>query len=668
MSREIQRARKSVRRFLWRGIRGQSIHECMGSGREAAPEILEEKEYVLRPMPVIEVEQKHMNMRAYIGGVLMVTDGDGNVIENPVIYANLLNNMTCNDEWICIGEKNKDEIFHVHTIARTGVRTDSYRRTALSVWKTIQNATAILDEYGACTLDMVKCQKAHKVTALLEYMCKCPEWICSTSDRLLQLTYDIIEWDMCSRFRGEPEPQPNIDKANPMIQEILQCIMENGCKSVEDVMKRGSDLVVKHLHRPGISTIIQNCITYARCTGQQWNLRQFAGFQPDPGLIHGCLLTQGIAPSDFDYNFWQWITKKHTKRNTIHVLGASNTGKSSFIAGLGKVCPGGEVVNGVSFNFEGLIEMYWGKWEEPLCAPEIVEKFKQISEGMQCAIPVKFKKPYMLPRTPIYITTNAPIWTWCQNAKGPLLNRMWCYEFNYDMSDGVFNPRCSESSCKCRYCELSRGGKDPASISTISRVQSSKQSISECMDAGLGNSKSTMGSGSMSERTGSSGSTSTTSSSSRESSSNTTARGSTSSTISNISGSDSKHGSSNTDERVHTSTGSTECMVSIRTKRNNGDDSTRSGRCRDRRHGSRRDSKQDAILQTMVSMGTTGDTQSKMEIPTKKSKMDKSVVTLTVPDKPDWQGYLAYLYRKYEEPTSGKPDLTAYESLDSDSE
>lgn len=641
----------------------------MGSGREAAPEILEEKEFVLRPMPVIEVEEKHMDMRAYIAGVLLMTDGDGNVIENIVPYANLLNNMQCNDEWICIGEYNKDNIFHVHLVARTGVRTDSFRRTALAVWKTIQNATAFIDEYGASTMDMLKCQKAHKPHAILQYMCKSPQWICSTSERLLQYTYDVIEWDLCARFRGDPEPKPDIDKANPMVQEILQCIMEHGCKTVEDVMKKGSEVVVKHLHKAGIASIIQNCLTYAKCTGNQWHLKQYANYRPDPAGIHCCLLNQGITPSDFDYIFWQWITKRHAKKNTIHVLGPSNTGKSSFCAGLGKCCPGGEIVNGVNFQFEGLIEQYWGKWEEPLCSVEMVEKFKQISEGMETAIPVKFKKPYILPRTPIYITTNAPIWTWCQNAKGPLMNRMWCFEFNYDMSDGLFHPRCTEQSCECRYCGLSRGGAPTASSSTTRRVQEQQQSISKQLVTRSDQSKCSVGTRSMSERTGSSGSITTTECSGRESGSNDAVRGSTSTTTSQLHGSSTKHGSSDSDERICSSgTGSTKQLETTRTRGNNRNDNRSDGRSGIRPDGSRRDPEQHALLPSMVSMGRSRNTQSEMEIPSKKQRLGREVVTLKIPDREEWASYLSFLYRKYESAIHGNIDLKAYESLDSDSE
>ena len=80
------------------------------------------------------------------------------------------NNMPCNEDWIAIAEYNKDGIFHVHTLCKTGVRSDSYRRTANSVWEHIRADPTIIEHYGQCSLDMLKCQKAHRATSLLEYM------------------------------------------------------------------------------------------------------------------------------------------------------------------------------------------------------------------------------------------------------------------------------------------------------------------------------------------------------------------------------------------------------------------------------------------------------------------------------------------------------------------
>nr|WCD44325.1 MAG: nonstructural protein 1 [Duck parvovirus] len=672
MSQQVPRSGESFRRFLWRGIRGESVGIQLESYSQTPTEILDGIDFVARPIPVIEAEEKLWNMRAYIGGVLQITDSNGDVIDNPIVYCNLLNNMPCNDEWIAIGEKNKDAIFHVHTLARTNVRIDSYKRTLLSIWKNVQTHSQFVNEFGTSTLDMVKGQKAHKPCALLQNMCKSPEWIVSNNEKLLQMTYDICTWDLGARFRTQPDDKPDIDKANPMVQELLQLIIEHNCKNIEDVMKKGADIVVKHLHKAGISSIIQNCLTYAKCVGKTWSLKQYGSVVSDPSAIHGILLCQGISPSDFDYIFWQWITKRHAKRNTIHIYGPSNTGKSCFFSGLGKCCPGGEIVNGNSFNFEGLIDCYWGKWEEPLCSPEIAEKCKQIFEGMETAIPVKFKRPFQLPRTPIAITTNSMIWEWCRNQEAPFRNRMWFFDFTHDMSNGTFVPRTTESSCQCRYCELSRGGTPRAGSSTTTSMQRTKQSTQNKLDPRDDSSKSSMGSRSMSDTAGGSRSTDSTGSSGGEPSSDSATGSSTSSTASGVSGSSTKHGSSSTSERVcSTRTRSTESVESSTPGGSDGYDnrSVRRGRTT-RTDAIRQHSRPDEILSSMVSMGGTKPKKSKMalQVQTEEQQLGGELGTkLKVPDKPEWAGYLSYIYRRYEQAVS-TPDLFAYEELGNSSD
>ena len=80
---------------------------------------------------------------------------------------------------------------------------------------------------------MLKCQKAHRATSLLEYMCKAPVWIMSNTEKLLQMTYDIEVWNLGERFKSSANDQTaSIDNANPMIQEILECIMQHNCKTM----------------------------------------------------------------------------------------------------------------------------------------------------------------------------------------------------------------------------------------------------------------------------------------------------------------------------------------------------------------------------------------------------------------------------------------------------
>ena len=673
MSAQVQCGRKSVRRLLWRGIRGECCGHQLECQQETEGEIVEEKDFVARVMPIIEVEENLMNMRTYLGGVVIIADEDGQIIENPVLYGNLLNNMACNDDWIAISEYNKNNVFHVHTMCKTGVRSDSFRRTANTVWETIKKDPTIIEHYGQCSLDMMKCQKAHRPSSLLQYMCKKPIWILSNTEKLLQMSYDIELWDLGSRFKSPANDQTvSVDNANPMIQELLECIMQHNCKTFEDVVKKGADVVLKYLHRPGFSSVVQNCLVYAKCVGHTWSLSNYGKVVPDPSGIHCILITQGINPDDFDPIFWQWITKKHLKRNTIHVFGPSNTGKSCFLTGLGKCCPGGEIVNGNNFNFEGMIDVYWAKWEEPLCAPELAEKFKQIAEGMETFIPVKFKRPYMLPRTPVWITTNSMIWDWCPNQEGPFRNRMWFFEFTYDMSNGLFVPRISQSSCKCRYCSQCGSGPSTSGLTTAKRVQRSKQSVQKQLDARPGTSKSAMGTGSMCRTGGSIAKSDEAGSSGGESSSNTAIGGSTSTTVSRIDGSDTQHGSSNTNERICSSnTGSTESVEPDSSRGCDGYDSRKlSGGCRTSGGDDvRRDSGTHVLLHNVVSVGSARHKKRKMEagLQTDQQSVGGQLDTkIKIPDKDEWSKYLAYIFHRFEKQSS--TDLTAYEDLSSDSE
>lgn len=624
---------------------------------------------MLRPIPVVELDEKLINAKSHIGAVLQISCEDGSIVTDYRLYALLVNNMVCNTAWIIVGENNKDGIFHVHVIARTHVRTDSWRRTAEAVWKTIKDHPEVLRQWGGITLDCLKSQRAHKTCALLQYMMKDPIWIVSNSDPLLQMAYDIDKWELAARFKAPIDEKPDVDRANPMVAEILQCIMENNCKSLEDVIKHNPDCVIKYLHRPGFQSIVSNCLIFAKCTAGTWNIKNYAKYNPDPSSIHGCLIHQGILPSTFDPVFNQWINKLHGKKNTIVLLGPSNTGKSSFIAGLGKCCPRGEIVNGPTFNFEGLVDQYWGSWEEPLIPPEVVEKFKQVSEGMQCAIPIKFKKPYNLPRTPIFITTNQVPWYWCSNSEGPLRNRMWIFNFDHDASSGIFTPRCTERSCECRYCCLSRGRTPDTSSQTARGLPTKYQSVSESMVTGNGSGKSDVGSGSMQGRGGTSTTTTRTGGSGRESGSDHATRGSTSSADGRCQGSSTEHESSDTNERIRsTRTGSEQYMGTTDTEPSVRASTSGTRKSTEGRGDDTRIPRGDETRTTMVSMGRARveTTEMGIQIQTKKRRLGGEMVSMTRPDREEWACYLSYIYHRYtkkQQATTSEDILVCQESI-----
>nr|QKE54864.1 MAG: nonstructural protein [Parvoviridae sp.] len=669
MQAQVRSAGQRVRRFLWRDGRGSDSRAILGSKTE---EVIQERDPETRPLGVVEAEEKLQNMKMHIGGVILICNDQGHTVDDLLAYGLLLNAMACNEGWIAAGDVNKDGIFHVHCICKTGVRSDSWKRTMLSVWDNIHKQTAWFERYGCCSLDVIKSQRVHRWSALMQYIMKNPTWVLANREAYLQMSKDITEWGLSKRFQTDKTEEQDFTKANPMVEEILTSLTEFRCKTMEDFMKTAPNIALKYLHRPGFPTIVQNCLAYLKATGSTWSLRNFARYAADPGPIHAVILTQGIEPAHWDRCLYQWITKSDSKRNTIYIEGPSNTGKTSLFLGLKQVCPYGEIVNGLTFNFEALVDAVWGLWDEPLCAPEVVEKFKQISGGETTQIPIKFKKPVTLPRTPILVCTNTPIWRWCPNQEPMLKNRMFMFAFNNDVSSGVFYPRCVERSCKCDYCAFSRRrtGITDSTTDTGSMPESEQPGSSrEHMDSGNENPECSMGTRPMSGRTGTSRSTDGCGSGGRgRQSSHTTTRRSSSSSTSSSDGSSSSNGSSHSRKRIRSSrTRSTQSMGTTRTTRDSKYDHRRMGSSRKhaRRRHDRGHFERNADHTYVVSMGGTGCNESEMDvqIPSQEQQMDQQMATLklVIPGKNIWCNYLSYLWHTYhEQPIT---NLTCHELL-----
>nr|QKE54877.1 MAG: nonstructural protein [Parvoviridae sp.] len=659
MQSQVSSSRGCARRYLWRGIPRQSFTTTV-----AEKETLVEKEHVLRPMPIVEAECKLLNMKTFIGCIVQLANGEGDVIDDILAYAHLIDAMGANTEWILVAETNKDGIFHVHVLGKCNFRTDSYRRSMQSAWNVLATNPSFIERYGnGCTMDCLKCQKAHRTAALFEYMCKAPNWFVSNSDRLLQMAYDLTTWDCGARFRDQKEEKgPQLDQANPMVQDILAAILQYNCQSIEELMRAAPEMVVKYLHRPGFSGIAQNCLTYSKCTKAAWKLSNYAQQPCDPSMIHQFLLHQGIDIDRWDLTFYRWVTKQNGKKNTICIEGPSNTGKTSFWQGFRQNVASGDCVNGQSFNWEGLLDCYAGFWDEPLCADEHAEKFKQIAGGEPCTVPVKHKKPALLKQIPMVITTNRPFWYWCPSQEPMFRNRMEFYWFNFDAT-GDFFCRTRSECCECRPCLFSRGSQVGASSSTIGRLQRSKQSTQsvvtrhtteEC-DVG---SRPVRAGGKRTAKSaeGSRGG---------KRSASSTIGSSSSTTVSHGHGSGSGNGSS--DPRTGMDSGRSRGEQSMgRTDRTGGSDrdDNRTDGGTDRRGdgGSRIDTRNDPSISSMVSMGGTGSDKSQMEteIQTQKPIMVRQVDPMRIPTRQDWAMYFSYLYAIYEK----KPiDLTCYESL-----
>nr|QKE54945.1 MAG: nonstructural protein [Parvoviridae sp.] len=656
----MESTRRRIDFQLWMGSPGTSGDLSI----QQAETLLIDKDYVLSPLPEVQKFESLINMKMYQATILQIAYPDGTPVENSLIYALFLNNVSTIHNWFITGENNKEGIFHTHALLRTGQRTDALRRTMTTAWSNLQLSENFIKQIGVqgCTLDILKLQRAQKPSSLAAYMMKCPKWVMSSDDKMLQYAYDLDLWELNARFKpkdDEPETAPDM---NTMTKDLVDLIITNGCKTFEDCLKHGPLLMSKYLHKPGLQAIVTNCLAFVKASGSTWSLNLFEQYEPDPEEIHKILLHQGIKPTDFDQAMYKWITKLSGKKNTLVLWGPSNTGKSAFIAGLKQIVPWGEITNGSSgFNFEGVIDQVIAVWEEPLMGPELAEKCKQVFEGMTCSIPVKYKKPFMLPRTPIMITTNHDVWRYCQSEEPMFRNRMWIIYFNYQCKDEYYYPRAREHSCECPYCRASRGGETVAGVSSSGTMQSGDQPIfTREQSPGLGTSANVR-SGSM-PGAGEGPSISNSGASSSTTSSTDSKRTSSEQHSSSTSSADVGHVGSfriirpSDPQRRHVSQSPMHVESHSSGGRDGGSSSGNGSRAgRKRGLGGDGDSVEQHVLPDTLGSRSSNETQKRVRAKTKKQRVDESLgarvgaikLPMVIPSKQEWQEYLSYLYHWY---------------------
>lgn len=617
------------------------------------------KDFVVSPMSEVDRFSAMTNMKEWQCCIIQISNKAGEPIESPVVYALFLNNLVCSQYWAITGERNRDGIFHTHCMLRTGSRSDSVRRTMTVTWNNLLGSSEFRKLIGegtqSATMDCLKIQRCHKPESMFGYMMKNPQWCMSNSEHYLQYMYDIWKWDLNARWKpkddegeGEPERDPGM---NQMAKEITDIIMLHGCCTFEEVLRCGQETMSKYLHRPGLASIVQNCLTFVKTTGTTWKLALFEIHDPDPSLIHKILLHQGIVPSSFDEAFYNWIQKLDSKRNTICIRGPSNTGKSAFISGFKGICRWGEVVNGQTFMFEGLIDVQFGVWEEPLCSPEAAEKAKQVLEGMETSIPVKYKKPYLLKRCPIIITTNHDLWRYCTAEEQAFRNRMYIFDFSYPVLNTMYTCRASEQSCECPYCRESRGGTPAAGEPSTSGMSPKEQSIPTGEQPSGSGESSDVRTGSMCGAGGGSSRSEESSSTDQQCSDTTEHQVSTSSGVQQHMG-QFRIVSARYDERKPRP-----IAIDVESKQRRGDYGRHSTVIRGGSSGKRR---RDVIRHRGMDQGVqsvateTSETEEiQMGPRTKRSRVAKKMgsvnvsLPLQVPTPEDWKKYLSYLYHWY---------------------
>nr|QBJ04592.1 NS1 [Tasmanian devil-associated chapparvovirus 5] len=634
-------SRGARQHWLWCGRAGTSLD----LDQQQANSLLIKKEFVLSPEPIMEHHLKILNMKQSVCGVFQICTPDFYPIEDKQAYALFLNQLNTITTWVVTAETNIDGIFHCHCIMQTPARPDSVRRSMQSAWEKLQTSEIWTRNWGEeCTLDLIKMQRCHKPEALLGYITKHPQWIIANNEQILQLAYDQDMWGKNERFKQEQPQQTTSSDMNEMSRTFVDIIMEGGCKSLEDMIKHNPEAMSKFLHRPGLDKIVQNCLSFVKATAGHITLQTFAKSEPDPTVIHTVLLHQGIKPSEFDNIFHKWFMKKELKKNTLVLQGPSNTGKSATIAGLKQCCPWGEIINGINFQYEGLIDQAIGVWEEPIVIPDNAEKWKQVSEGMTTAIQVKYKKPYILPRVPIIVTTNHDMWRFCSGEEAMMRNRMWLFHFNYPVKDQSFTPRTSEPSCECRACTLSRGGAPPDG--GTGSLGSKQTTTEQQLDTGVSESATI----DMADP-GEGPSTRTIVTSSRKISRHTTKRSGSSTMPGTDRCVDAEHNRpSNPIHGIRTRDAE---HVGARGHRDDNDQDTRGDGGSDNtgRRGGTKKNIPKHVLQLRVGLlqHSTGK-ETEIQIQTKKRKLDREMdaITLDIPSQQDWKKYLSFLFHVYE--------------------
>lgn len=620
---------------------------------------------------IIPDDELTRTLRTYDSGtwkasVIQITRESCNLVEDPHPYAFLLNSMRGNGEWFLCAEVNADGIFHVHALVRNPQRSDAWVRSANTTW--FNTRVAALESFDAPDplLSIIKCQNAHKPSSLLCYMVKSPLWLAASDEHNLAILSTMHEKDMGDRFRERQQSARNFGlDANAMTKDLLEIITEYNCKTMDDIFRAAPERIVNYLHRPGLCSIVQNCLTWATATQGGWTLERIAAkHSPDPSKIHTVLLHQGIQPSTFDPDFFAWVSKKSEKRNTFVLYGPSNTGKSGFIKGFKEAVSWGEIVNGGQFSFEGLIGNMFGVWEEPLISAEQAEKCKQLFEGMTTSIPVKYKKPQRIDRIPIIMTTNHYPWRYCTAEEPTFRNRMYMYNWDYDATDG-FVCRASEHSCECCVCQASRSGSAGTSRESVSRMSGEERSIQEFMDAGHGERASPVGSpgsvrsGSKRVRRGSEGDdnggySSSAGECSEQCSDRAGPSSSASSAASNGLRSGGNRGSSNSRKRVRCSEPEhAESVVTIISGGSDGgnlepdgvgEDGSGDAASSNDDFGRSRDEL--AAGEALVVLGC-GAEISQDTVQSTNTGLGGEMATLTIPSRSDWLCYLSYLQNKH---------------------
>jgi len=347
-------------------------------------------------------------------------------------------------EWaFATWENSKDNVLHLHLCFQHTGRIDTAKKKLLN-----------LPQYDDAILTTMKLERTRSFTNLFRYYMNNPIIVLSTDLTLLNASLYALNNGL-----GWVD---GIKKPTPIADVVLEIMQRHKMNTIPTMIEKEPDMMRGLLQTPNLQTIIDNCRTFIAATQPKQSL--LATIDPqqviDPRRVHTVLVTQHINVSEFDSDFYNWLTKGHPKKNTFIIYGTSNTGKSCFVRPLITMFKHGEITNSGSFMYQNCIDKDIIVWEEPLIGNAELEKFKLVSEGTPTEVAIKFRAPEKLERTPLLITTNHHIWRYCSSEEPALRNRCYLYNFGH-VFRATSDRRIEGNRCFCSSCKKCGNGLEP---------------------------------------------------------------------------------------------------------------------------------------------------------------------------------------------------------------
>nr|WAX26060.1 MAG: nonstructural protein [Army ant associated chapparvovirus 16]WAX26062.1 MAG: nonstructural protein [Army ant associated chapparvovirus 16] len=385
------------------------------------------------------------------------------------------------DPFVLISERSSEGVLHWHMLWLTSKRTD--------------NAKRLLQKYleGINKNFSIACQQTKSFKHILRYILKEPITLSVAHSKHLQ--------DYCFALCSEDvvyTPKAVESTDNKMITAILNVMKTKHAYTTEELMKVAPEVMIGFLHKSNLESIVHNCKTFLLKPSDTNMLLERLTFDCTADnffCIYAYLMYQCVEPIEFLLDFFNIFCKFPDKRNVFVIQGASNTGKTTFLRPLLELLTFGEVVSGGQFMFQNCINKELLIWEEPLIGSDFVEMCKRVFEGMSTQVPVKFKAPQTLYRTPLFITTNKDLWYYSDGDEVALRNRIVLYKFNNDAAGfsklspswwrqcfECYSKDCGELSLYVTGCDPSGPASPKSSRTTTSRRNSggSEQFLGVC--------------------------------------------------------------------------------------------------------------------------------------------------------------------------------------------